>query len=86
MGVGLAWRLCDPDTVALLGSIPRIGERKTRFGPIPGPPPDPSTPIVGCPLAPRLPLIGDLASRGTGIEEFRYEGGFEHIAVVGQER
>ena len=42
-----------PYTVALLGSIPRIGERKTRLQSIPGLPPDLTRPIVGCPFAPR---------------------------------
>jgi oligopeptide/dipeptide ABC transporter ATP-binding protein len=42
-----------PYTVALLGSIPRIGERKTRLQSIPGLAPDLTRPIVGCPFAPR---------------------------------
>ena len=49
-----------PYTVALLGSIPRIGERKTRLQSIPGLPPDLTRPIVGCPFAPRCTYALDV--------------------------
>jgi oligopeptide/dipeptide ABC transporter ATP-binding protein len=42
-----------PYTVALLRSIPRIGERKTRLQSIPGLPPELTKPTIGCPFAPR---------------------------------
>jgi peptide/nickel transport system ATP-binding protein len=42
-----------PYTAALLGSIPKIGERKARLQSISGLPPDLTSAIEGCPFAPR---------------------------------
>jgi peptide/nickel transport system ATP-binding protein/oligopeptide transport system ATP-binding protein len=42
-----------PYTAALLGSIPRIGAKRTRLAAIAGLPPDLGQPIRGCPFAPR---------------------------------
>jgi len=46
-----------PYTQALLGSIPRIGGMKARLASIPGAPPDMTSPIAGCPFAPRCAQV-----------------------------
>jgi oligopeptide/dipeptide ABC transporter ATP-binding protein len=48
-----------PYTLALLGSIPRIGAKKARLDAIAGLPPDLSEPIRGCAFAPRCGLRVD---------------------------
>ncbi|MEM4823018.1 MAG: ABC transporter ATP-binding protein [Acidilobaceae archaeon] len=51
-----------PYAIMLLKSIPRI-KRTVRLKPIPGLPPDLSSPIKGCPIAPRCPnVIGDICN------------------------
>jgi peptide/nickel transport system permease protein len=50
-----------PYTQALLGALPRADvSRGARLEAIPGEPPDPSDPPVGCPFAPRCPHVMDV--------------------------
>jgi peptide/nickel transport system ATP-binding protein/peptide/nickel transport system permease protein len=50
-----------PYTRALLGALPRADvPRGTRLEAIPGEPPDPADPPVGCPFAPRCPHVMDV--------------------------
>ena len=44
-----------PYTQALIGSIPKVGERQRRLTTIPGSPPDLTRPIRGCSFADRCP-------------------------------
>jgi oligopeptide/dipeptide ABC transporter ATP-binding protein len=47
-----------PYTRALMGAVPRFDTEKSEpLTTIPGAPPDPSEPIIGCPFAPRCPLV-----------------------------
>jgi oligopeptide/dipeptide ABC transporter ATP-binding protein len=49
-----------PYTLGLLGSSPRLdAERPERLTPIAGAPPSAATSVVGCPFAPRCPLVRD---------------------------
>ncbi len=45
-----------PYTLGLLGSVPRLDERRQRLHPISGAPPSALTMPPGCPFAPRCPL------------------------------
>jgi oligopeptide/dipeptide ABC transporter ATP-binding protein len=50
-----------PYTRALLSALPRADvPRGTRLEAIPGEPPDPSDPPLGCPFAPRCPHVMDI--------------------------
>jgi peptide/nickel transport system permease protein len=50
-----------PYTQALLGALPRADvPRGTRLESIPGEPPDPANPPIGCPFAPRCPHVMDV--------------------------
>lgn len=44
-----------PYTIALLGSIPRMGSKRSRLSAIPGEPPDMGSPPRGCRFHPRCP-------------------------------
>ena len=48
-----------PYTRALLESIPRLGDSRSRLTAIDGQPPDPSAPPPGCAFHPRCPKIMD---------------------------
>jgi peptide/nickel transport system permease protein len=50
-----------PYTRALLGALPRVdAPRDARLEAIPGEPPDPADPPIGCPFAPRCPHVMDV--------------------------
>jgi oligopeptide/dipeptide ABC transporter ATP-binding protein len=46
-----------PYTRALVGAVPRVMAARSRMRAIPGQPPTPSEVAVGCPFAPRCPLV-----------------------------
>ncbi|MFJ6407588.1 ABC transporter ATP-binding protein [Streptomyces hydrogenans] len=52
-------RPLHPYTTALLASTPRLTAPGGRLSAIPGQPPDPRTPLTGCPFAARCPLATD---------------------------
>jgi peptide/nickel transport system permease protein len=54
-------RVCHPYTRALLDAAPRLepGARQVPLIPLPGRPPQPDQPIVGCAFADRCPLVTD---------------------------
>src|SRR6185312_2410107 len=49
-----------PYTLGLLGSQPRLDERRQRLHPISGVPPSVINMPPGCPFAPRCPLAGPI--------------------------
>jgi peptide/nickel transport system permease protein len=54
-------RVCHPYTRALLDAAPKLepGARQVPLIPLPGRPPQPDQPIVGCAFADRCPLVTD---------------------------
>ena len=59
-----------PYTRALLESIPRLGDTRSRLTAIEGQPPDPSAPPPGCAFHPRCPKVMDRC-RSEAPPEFR---------------
>ncbi len=56
----LAESALHPYTRALMGAVPRFDSpRDEPLVSIPGTAPDPAEPVVGCPFAPRCPLVED---------------------------
>lgn len=72
-----------PYTRALMGAVPRFDTARSEpLVTIPGTAPDPADPVVGCPFAPRCPLVEDRC-RTEAPELVALEGGSVacHVAV-----